>query len=82
MKCHRRRTRCAHFQSRLVPRLLAWDKSGNLELPPEHDSWEPRFSLPRTIPDTVRAYESGESTLHKVTAGVHVLVVNENDGVI
>ena len=49
-----------------------------LGFPPEQDTWEPRSSLLREVPDVVQAYESMDLGLSDATADVNVLVANEN----
>ena len=49
-----------------------------LGFPPEQDTWEPRSSLLREVPDVVQAYESMDLGLSDATADVNVLVADEN----
>ena len=50
-----------------------------LGFPPDQDTWEPRSSLPREIPDVFRAYELMESSYPDTPANDNALVVNESD---
>lgn len=49
-----------------------------LEFPPEQDTWEPRASLFREVPDVVQEYESSKSSQPVATADVNLFVANKN----
>ena len=49
-----------------------------LGFPPEQDTWEPRSSLLRKVPDVVRDYESMACGHPDVSIVVNVLAVSEN----
>ena len=53
-----------------------------LGFPPEQDTWEPRSSLLRDVPDVVHAYEYMRSGHSDATANANALVVNENGEVL
>ena len=50
-----------------------------LEFPPEQDTWEPRSSLLRDVPDVVRAYAMMDPSHPDIIANVNALVHHESD---
>ncbi|CAI5704106.1 unnamed protein product [Peronospora effusa] len=50
-----------------------------LGFPPEQDTWEPRSSLLRDVPDVVLSYEATKSDYSKAGEHANALVTNESD---